>query len=132
MFQAPPGTLRIPGTDAFGSRHSPNEGGSDAAAGVDGATGVLEAGSIGFTLCRRRRRASRVREGAVAEHSTGARTTPTDRENDLPHQVALAPGYYRRILRLEAMPSNASGADKSWVHRAHADAVRHLNSAKRR
>ncbi len=57
---------------------------------------------------------------------------PADRENDSPNETSLAPDYRRRILRLEAMPSNASGTDKSWVHRTHADAVRHLNSAKRR
>lgn len=44
----------------------------------------------------------------------------------------LAPDYLRRIARIEAMPENASGADKTWVHRAHADAVRHFDSAKRR
>ena len=47
-------------------------------------------------------------------------------------EVPLAPDYVRRIKRLEAMPKNASGTDKTWVHKAHADAVRHLRSAKRR
>jgi hypothetical protein len=44
----------------------------------------------------------------------------------------LAPDYLRRIARVEAMPENASGTDKTWVHKAHADAIRHLRSAKRR
>ena len=47
-------------------------------------------------------------------------------------EVRLPRDYLRRIARLEAMPENASGADKTWVHKAHADAVRHLRSAKRR
>ncbi len=46
--------------------------------------------------------------------------------------VSLASDYRRRIARLEDLPANVSGADKSWVHRAHADAVRHLASARRR
>ena len=105
---------------------------SESAADHDGTAGVLETGSMGLTLCRGRRRAGSVREETVAEHSAADITTPAARGNDPPHEVSLAPGYLRRILRLEAMPGNASGADKSWVHRAHADAVRHLNSAKRR
>lgn len=47
-------------------------------------------------------------------------------------EVPLAPDYLRRIARLEAMPENATGADKTWVHKAHADAVHHFDSAKRR
>lgn len=50
----------------------------------------------------------------------------------LPREVSLPPDYLHRIARLEAMPENASGVDKTWVHRAHADAVRHLRSAKQR
>lgn len=50
----------------------------------------------------------------------------------LPREVSLPPDYLRRIARVEAMPENAPGADKTWVHTAHADAVRHLRSAKRR
>ena len=53
-------------------------------------------------------------------------------ENGLPRLVPLAPGYLRLIARIEALAGNASGVDKSWVHRAHADAVRHLKAAKRR
>ena len=49
-----------------------------------------------------------------------------------PRVVRLSRDYLRRIARLEAMPENASGTDKTWVHKAHADAVRHLRSAKRR
>ncbi len=55
-----------------------------------------------------------------------------DRGAEPSREELLAPDYLRRIARLEAMPENASGADKTWVHRAHADAVRHLRSAKRR
>jgi len=47
-------------------------------------------------------------------------------------EVRLPRDYLRRIARLEAMPENATGADKTWVHKAHADAVRHFDSAKRR
>ena len=46
--------------------------------------------------------------------------------------IPLAPDHLRRINQLEALPENASGAEKSWVHKAHADAMRHLRSAKRR
>lgn len=68
----------------------------------------------------------------IAGHSTRFRTIRVDQEPDSPHAVSLPPDYLHRIVRLEAMPDNASGTDKSWVHRAHADAVRHLSSAKRR
>ena len=52
---------------------------------------------------------------------------------DVPQGVVRLPrDYLRRIARLEAMPENATGADKTWVHKAHADAVRHFDSAKRR
>ena len=57
---------------------------------------------------------------------------PTDQGAVAPREVPLAPDYLRRILRVEAMPENASGTDKTWVHKAHTDAVRHLRSAKRR
>lgn len=53
-------------------------------------------------------------------------------ESAPPRPVLLAPGYLRLIARIEALAGNASGVDKSWVHRAHADAVRHLKAAKRR
>ena len=46
-------------------------------------------------------------------------------------EVRLPRDYLRRIARLEAMPENATGADKTWMHSAHADTVRHLRSAKR-
>ena len=59
-------------------------------------------------------------------------TVPVDREKQPSCEPLLAPGYLRRIARLEAMPENASGTDKTWVHKAHADAIRHLRSAKRR
>ena len=57
---------------------------------------------------------------------------PADRGAAPPCEVSFAPDYLRRVAQLEAMPENASGADKTWVHKAHADAVRHLRSAKRR
>ena len=47
-------------------------------------------------------------------------------------EARLSPDYLRLVARLEAMPENATGADKTWVHKAHADAVRHFDSAKRR
>ena len=100
--------------------------------GSDGAAGVLETGAIGLTLSRAPHTAGGAGTAAMAEHSATDRTTPGNRENDSPYGCSLAPDYLRRIVRLEAMPGNASGADKSWVHRAHADAVRHLSSAKRR
>ena len=87
---------------------------------------------IGITLFRWRCAWSGVGGGRMVEHSVGHRASPADREIDSPCRVPLASDDLRRILRLEAMPGNASGADKSWVHRAHADAVRHLSSAKRR
>ena len=66
----------------------------------------------------------------MPEDSAEVGTTPADRANDPPGEVSLAPDYLRRILRLEAIRDNASGADKSWVNRAHAEAVHHLSSAK--
>jgi len=44
---------------------------------------------------------------------------------------ALTPAYRRLVLRLEAQAANSSGAQKGCVHRAHAEALRHLGSAKR-
>ena len=85
-----------------------------------------------FLLLGRSRERRTVGERAVAEDSAEVGTTSADRANDPPDEVSLAPDYLRCILRLEAIRDNASGADKSWVHRAHADAVRHLSSAKRR
>ena len=64
--------------------------------------------------------------------STRYRTLTADGEPDPPRPVPLAPEYRRLIARLEDLPANASGADKSWVHRAHAAAVRHFASARRR
>ncbi len=62
---------------------------------------------------------------APAREAAGVESVP-------PRPVPLAPGYLRLIARIEALAGNASGADKSWVHRAHADAVRHFKAAKRR
>lgn len=44
---------------------------------------------------------------------------------------ALEPAYRRLVLRLEAQAANSSGAQKGWVHRAHAEALRHLGCATR-
>ena len=101
-------------------------------AGSNRAATVLETGAIGITLSRRPHTADGAGMPAMAEHSAADGTTPADRDNDPPDGVSLAADYLRHILRLEAIPANASGADKSWVHRAHADAVRHLSSARRR
>ena len=68
----------------------------------------------------------------MAERRAGQGASPADREATPPQWLSLPPDYIARILRLEALPDNAPGADKSWVHRAHADAVRHLSLAKRR
>jgi len=65
-------------------------------------------------------------------HARGGRSVTVEGAYHPPPIESLAPDYLRRILRLEAMSGNASGADKSWVHQAHAAAVRHLNSARRR
>lgn len=46
--------------------------------------------------------------------------------------LSLAPDYLRLVSRLEALAANASGADKRWVHRAHEEALRHLDSARLR
>lgn len=62
---------------------------------------------------------------AHAREATGVESAPS-------RPVLPAPGYLRLIARIEALAGNASGADKSWVHRAHADAVRHFKAAKRR
>ena len=71
-------------------------------------------------------------QGDMADHRAMAGTVPAERENDPLRGLSFSSGDLRRVLRLEAMSDNASGADKSWVHRAHADAVRHLSAAKRR
>ena len=73
-----------------------------------------------------------VGRGEIAEYSAEDGIARVERETDPPYGSSLAPDYLRRILRLEALPDNTSGTDKSWVHRAHADAIRHLGSAKRR
>ena len=70
--------------------------------------------------------------GAMLGDSTRRRTSAADDGADPPRPVPLAPEYRRLIARLEDLPANASRADKSWVHRAHAAAVRHFASAKRR
>ena len=70
--------------------------------------------------------------GAMVGNSTRYRTSVADGGPDPPRPISLAPEYRRLIARLEDLPANASGADKSWVHRAHAAAIRHFASAKRR
>ena len=51
---------------------------------------------------------------------------------DRGRSVSLAPDYLRWLIRLEAMPQNASVSDESWVHEAHANAVRRFESARPR
>ena len=58
------------------------------------------------------------------------RNSPAEPKSGTGRSVSLAPDNLRRIIRLEAMPENATGSDKSWVHKAHAAAVRHFESAK--
>ena len=70
--------------------------------------------------------------GTMLGDSARYRTSAADGGPDPPRPVSLAPDYRRRIARLEDIPANASGADKSWVHQAHAAAVRHFVSARRR
>ncbi len=53
-------------------------------------------------------------------------------ETGMKTAISLAPDYLRLVSRLEALAANASGADKRWVHRAHEEALRHLNSARLR
>ena len=62
---------------------------------------------------------------AHAREATGVESAP-------PRPILLASGYLRLIARIEALAGNASGADKSRIHRAHADAVQHFKAAKRR
>ena len=62
---------------------------------------------------------------AHAREATGVESAPS-------RPVPLAPACLRLIARIEALAGNASGADESRVHRAHADAVRHFKAAKRR
>ena len=68
----------------------------------------------------------------MPRRSAGKETFPAAPEDAPQGEVRLSRDYLRLVARLEAMPENASGADKTWVHKAHADAVRHLRSAKRR
>ncbi|MEQ8764125.1 MAG: hypothetical protein RL885_09370 [Planctomycetota bacterium] len=46
--------------------------------------------------------------------------------------VELTPEYLEAVEALERRPSNAPGADKTWVHEAIDEALRHLASARRR
>jgi len=43
--------------------------------------------------------------------------------------VRLSRDYVRRVVKLQAQPSNQSGADKSWVERAQTEWARHYASA---
>ena len=47
-------------------------------------------------------------------------------------RIALSPAYLRAIERVEQMPSNRSGADKSWVAVALEVATQHHRRAIRR
>jgi hypothetical protein len=46
--------------------------------------------------------------------------------------VTLSQEYRDHIARVEALPQNQAGADKSWVHRAQANFRRHYQRALRR
>ena len=46
--------------------------------------------------------------------------------------VTLSQGYLNHIARVEALPENQAGPDKSWVHRAQANFRRHYQRAQRR
>jgi len=46
--------------------------------------------------------------------------------------AALSQEYLDDIAKVEALPQNQSGADKSWVHRAQANFLRHYQRAQRR
>jgi hypothetical protein len=46
--------------------------------------------------------------------------------------VTLSQGYLENIARVEALPENQAGADKSWVHRAQANFRRHYQRARLR
>jgi len=47
-------------------------------------------------------------------------------------EVDLAPAYLRLVLRVEQLAGNAHGARKAWVHKAYAEAMRHLDDAVQR
>lgn len=46
--------------------------------------------------------------------------------------VRLSQGYLDHIARVEALPENQAGVDKSWVHRAQANFRRHFQRARLR
>jgi hypothetical protein len=46
--------------------------------------------------------------------------------------VTLSKDNLDHIARVEALPENQPGADKSWVHRAQANFRRHYQRAQRR
>jgi hypothetical protein len=46
--------------------------------------------------------------------------------------VTLSQEYLNHIARVEALPENQAGADKSWVHRAQANFRRHFQRARPR
>ena len=67
----------------------------------------------------------------MAGSSARYRTSAADGGPDPPRPVSPAPEHRRLIARLEGVPADASGADKSRGRRGHADAVRHFASARR-
>jgi hypothetical protein len=46
-------------------------------------------------------------------------------------EPALDPKYLESIARLEALPENQSGADKTWIEEAVLEFARHYAKAKR-
>jgi hypothetical protein len=46
--------------------------------------------------------------------------------------VTLSQDYLDHIAKVECLPENQAGADKSWVHRAQANFRRHFQRAQRR
>ena len=57
---------------------------------------------------------------------------PAMRAAEVLPEVDLAPAYLRLVLRVEQLAGNAHGARKAWVHKAHDEAMRHLDEAVQR
>lgn len=60
------------------------------------------------------------------------RNSPAEPKNGTGRSVSFTPDYLRRIIQVEALPENSTGADKGRVHKAHADVGRHIELAKPR
>ena len=46
--------------------------------------------------------------------------------------VSLSPDYVRAVERIESLPQNQPGADKSWVPKSQAEFFQHYRRARRR